>query len=159
MRLRNLDGLNDVVKDVIEIIRPETTMSRTQARHGPRESSTGGPGRSNPVQQAIINLALNAIDAMRRVPRLDAELSISTARSNDGVAELAVADSGGGIPADKLNAIFETYYTTKRLRYRTWSDRRAHDRRKLWRQDMGGKSRWRRGRIPLQPALSGSTES
>ena len=41
-------------------------------------------------------------------------MSIQTALVGDSQVEVSVADSGTGIPADKLNSIFDTFYTTKR---------------------------------------------
>ncbi|MGB8435272.1 MAG: sensor histidine kinase [Burkholderiales bacterium] len=65
------------------------------------------------VQQVILNLALNAIEALheRRADRR--ELVIRSTRASDKEAEVSVADSGGGIPAEILPRIFEPFVTSK----------------------------------------------
>lgn len=64
------------------------------------------------LQQVLINLVVNAIDAMGQQKISPREITVRTAR-NGGSAEIEIADSGPGIPAEKLNEIFEPFYTTK----------------------------------------------
>lgn len=64
------------------------------------------------LQQVLINLIVNAMDAMERLGKGERRITVRTAR--DGAsAEIEIADSGPGIPAGKLDEIFEPFYTTK----------------------------------------------
>jgi signal transduction histidine kinase len=60
------------------------------------------------IEQILLNLIINARQAMPRGGRLRIEVRI-----NAGMAEIRVSDSGVGIPADQLRLIFEPFYTTK----------------------------------------------
>jgi signal transduction histidine kinase len=64
------------------------------------------------LQQVILNLAVNAIDAMADMPVENRTISIRTSRVED-FAELSISDSGPGIPAEKLKEIFEPFFTSK----------------------------------------------
>ena len=68
------------------------------------------PGIANQVEMALINLVVNAIHAMEG--RSGARLTVSTAARGDEV-EIAVADSGSGIPESIQATIFEPFFTTK----------------------------------------------
>jgi signal transduction histidine kinase len=64
------------------------------------------------LQQVILNLVVNAIDAMADMPSDDRVISIRTSRV-EIFAELAISDHGPGIPEDKLKEVFEPFATTK----------------------------------------------
>jgi signal transduction histidine kinase len=64
------------------------------------------------LQQVIINLMINAMDAMADMPAQDREMSVYTARI-DGFAQVTVSDSGPGIPQEQRKRIFEPFFTTK----------------------------------------------
>lgn len=64
------------------------------------------------LQQVLLNLAINAMDAMENAEQRDRELSIRTRDAGDGL-ELVVADRGVGIPEDNIEQLFEAFYTTK----------------------------------------------
>ena len=64
------------------------------------------------VQQVVLNLVLNAVEAMGSVDGDARELLISTAQDSTGVL-VAVRDSGPGIDAGNLERVFEPFYTTK----------------------------------------------
>jgi signal transduction histidine kinase len=65
------------------------------------------------LQQVLLNLILNAVDATADQPHERRQISISTRLSADSQVELAVTDSGHGIEPDKLARLFEPFYTTK----------------------------------------------
>jgi signal transduction histidine kinase len=64
------------------------------------------------IQQVLVNLIVNAADAMSHVPHAERTVAISTARDGDS-AVLSVSDAGPGIPVAMLNDIFEPFFTTK----------------------------------------------
>ena len=64
------------------------------------------------IQQVILNLALNAIEAMRDVPLERRSLQIRL-QTKDDKAIISVSDSGPGIPAEKMATIFNPFVTSK----------------------------------------------
>jgi signal transduction histidine kinase len=64
------------------------------------------------LQQVILNLVVNAIDAMEGAP-LDARTVLIMTRRTEHVAELSVSDNGTGIEPERLRQIFQPFYTTK----------------------------------------------
>jgi len=65
------------------------------------------------IEQVIINLMINAMDALETVDRAGRSLSLRTRPIDDHAVELSVTDTGEGIPAEKIGRIFETFYTSK----------------------------------------------
>jgi signal transduction histidine kinase len=64
------------------------------------------------LQQVIMNLVVNAIDAMSDMPSAERRIVVSTARDGNS-ADLSVSDAGPGIPAEKLKKVFEPFFSTK----------------------------------------------
>ena len=65
------------------------------------------------LQQVVLNLAVNAFDALREVAHTERELRIETERGPSGTVVVAIHDSGPGLPADTTERVFEAFYTTK----------------------------------------------
>jgi two-component system, LuxR family, sensor kinase FixL len=63
------------------------------------------------IQQVLVNLIRNAIEAMAEVSRR--ELIISTSAPSGGMIEISVADTGSGIPPDIVEQLFRPFFTTK----------------------------------------------
>ena len=61
----------------------------------------------------ILNLAINAMDAMSDTALDARKIVIRTALAEGLMVEVSVSDSGTGIPEDKLSEIFDAFYTTK----------------------------------------------
>jgi len=64
------------------------------------------------LQQVILNLIMNAIDAMSDIPSARRKITVQTTRIGD-FAEVSISDAGPGIPTDKLKEVFEPFFTTK----------------------------------------------
>jgi signal transduction histidine kinase len=64
------------------------------------------------LQQVLLNLMLNGMEAMAETPPDRRRLLVRTVQSN-GVVEVSVRDSGRGLPADDLGRVFEPFYSTK----------------------------------------------
>ena len=65
------------------------------------------------LQQVVLNLILNAVEAMSTVEAGPRELLISTEQTQTGGVLVSVRDSGPGIDPDHLERVFEAFYTTK----------------------------------------------
>jgi signal transduction histidine kinase len=64
------------------------------------------------LQQVLMNLMMNAIDAMKEVDG-KRELEIKSQQAEDEELLLSVSDTGGGIPPDQADQIFNAFFTTK----------------------------------------------
>jgi two-component system sensor kinase FixL len=65
------------------------------------------------LQQVVLNLLLNAFDAMRECPVHEREVKLRLERNAMGMIQAAVSDRGTGLSGDKLDKIFQPFYTTK----------------------------------------------
>jgi signal transduction histidine kinase len=64
------------------------------------------------LQQVILNLVVNAMDAMASSPSDSRKIGFRTSRV-DNFAELSISDNGPGIPEDRLKKVFEPFFTSK----------------------------------------------
>jgi two-component system sensor kinase FixL len=66
------------------------------------------------LQQVILNLLLNSLDAMNGKTEEQRQIVIRASQTTDGMVEFAVVDSGTGVAAEQLPHLFEPFYTTKK---------------------------------------------
>jgi len=66
------------------------------------------------LQQVLLNLLLNAFDAMKDCPANEREVVIEAGQNGGRIVEVAVRDHGTGLTSDKFEKIFQPFYTTKR---------------------------------------------
>ena len=65
------------------------------------------------TEQVFVNILQNAIDAIRETRARRGEVEVQAGRAGDGMAEVVVHDTGGGLAADAVDRLFEPYFTTK----------------------------------------------
>ncbi len=65
------------------------------------------------LQQVLLNLILNGMDAMAGCAAAERLLTVWAKATRDGDVEVAVSDCGTGVPPDKMNLLFEPFFTTK----------------------------------------------
>jgi signal transduction histidine kinase len=109
---RRPTDLNQIVEELVDFFTPQAQLNRVQARWKPSTEPVLANVDPKLVKQAILNLMLNAVQAMTETNG-DRELILSACR-HDGEAIIDVIDTGPGIPPDKLAEIFNAYYSTKR---------------------------------------------
>jgi signal transduction histidine kinase len=122
-RIRNLarnaparkEGLeiNGVVLEVIALTRNETSDRGVVVRTQLADDLPDIWGDRVELQQVILNLIMNAIEAMGEVAEGSRELSIGSADAGSDGVLITVGDSGPGLPAGDPERIFEAFYTTK----------------------------------------------
>jgi len=108
---RQLLSLNALIRDVLPIVRNDALIKDVSI-----VLDFGSPMPSVEVnriqlQQVILNLVVNAFDAMEEAER-PRELVLRT-RHADSQVTVDVTDAGSGIPTEKVNSIFEPFFTTK----------------------------------------------
>jgi C4-dicarboxylate-specific signal transduction histidine kinase len=105
--------LNELVRATLRLIAPEASRRRTMVV---QELSPGVPPiRADRVQlqQVLINMLVNAMDALSACPVEERRLTVATGRDGQFVVT-SIADEGPGIAQEVLGHIFEPFYTTKK---------------------------------------------
>jgi signal transduction histidine kinase len=109
--LKSLD-LRDLVRETVELLTALAVDRKVELVSAPASEALPIVGDSIQLQQVILNLVVNGIDAMRDTPSGNRIISIQTSRV-DNFAQLAVSDRGSGIPDDKLKQVFQPFFTSK----------------------------------------------
>jgi PAS domain S-box-containing protein len=104
--------INQIIHDVTILLRNEFTRNRLLLRTELAADLPRVPGDPVLLQQVLINLIMNAIDAMRTSTDGRREILIRSASNPDGVL-VQVQDSGPGIEPELASHIFEPFFTTK----------------------------------------------
>jgi PAS domain S-box-containing protein len=104
--------INQIIEEVITLLRNELSRNRISLSTDLASDLPRIPGDPVQLQQVLINLVINAIEAMRTSTRLPRKLLIKSVR-NTGEVLVQVQDSGPGIEPQVADRIFETFFTTK----------------------------------------------
>ena len=104
--------LNDVVRKSLDLLHGELTTRRVVVTVLLSPSLPPVVGDRVQLQQVVLNLVLNACDAVMSMKPDDRRLVVSTSVS-DGEVRLSVADNGCGVPDGDMERLFEPFYTSK----------------------------------------------
>jgi two-component system, sporulation sensor kinase E len=104
-----LVSLNEVAEKTLDLLRPEIENRGVVVKTKLARHLTATPIDATQLQQVLVNLVKNAVQAMTT----GGTLTLQTGENPDGVW-VSVADTGGGIPQEQINRIFEPFYTTKK---------------------------------------------
>src|SRR5271154_6581181 len=104
-----LASLNDVVEKTLDLLRPEIENRGVAVKIKLARNLTATPIDATQLQQVLVKLVKNASQAMTN----GGTLTLQTGENADAVW-VSVADTGGGIPQEQINRIFEPFYTTKK---------------------------------------------
>jgi PAS domain S-box-containing protein len=105
--------LNEAINEVIVLARSAITKNGVSVQTRLTEGSLPVQVDRVQVQQVVLNLILNAVEAMASVEAGARELLISTKQNETNDIVVAVSDSGPGIDPKNLDRVFEAFYTTK----------------------------------------------
>jgi C4-dicarboxylate-specific signal transduction histidine kinase len=111
-QLQSLD-INDVINDVLELARADCVSRGVslQCNLAPTLPPVFGDGVQ--LQQVLLNLVVNACDAMSECDPPDRKISVATAIDKDGTVRISISDCGHGFPSEQMDRMFEPFYTTK----------------------------------------------
>ncbi|WP_068028104.1 MASE4 domain-containing protein [Rhodoplanes sp. Z2-YC6860] len=111
-RIRTSFNINDLIAETISLVRADLQRHRIQVEAEPQAELPQVMGDRIQLQQVLLNLITNAIDAMavKDGPRI---LAVSSRIRNDGGVVVSVADTGHGIGAHDIDRLFNPLFTTK----------------------------------------------
>jgi C4-dicarboxylate-specific signal transduction histidine kinase len=110
--LRELMDVNEIIREMIVLLRGETTRYLIALRTELAEDLPQVMGDRVQLQQVMMNLTMNGIDAMTDVDGAR-ELVINSQPAADGHLMVSVRDTGIGLPPERANHIFDAFFTTK----------------------------------------------
>ena len=102
--------INDVVPMALDMLRYDTRMARVKVILHLDPTTGSARMMMQSIAQVIINLVVNALDAMERTA--EPQLTLRTRRAGTWCV-IEVSDNGEGIPQARLSRIFEPFFTTK----------------------------------------------
>ncbi len=105
-------NLNEVIREMIILLRSETTRYSISVRTELAEDLPQVMGDRVQLQQVMMNLMINSIDAMKDVNGTR-NLAIKSERSEDEQLMVSVSDTGLGLPAQQTDKIFNAFFSTK----------------------------------------------
>ena len=105
--------LNEAINEVIVLARSTITENGVSVQTRLADGLLPVHGDRIQLQQVVLNLILNAVEAMSSVEAGTRELLISAKQSETNGIVVAVGDSGPGIDPENLERVFEAFYTTK----------------------------------------------
>ena len=105
--------LNDVVREVLELTRVDLVACNVDVTTRMREDLPRVLGDRVQLQQVLLNLVVNACDAMGAIAVARRRLTITSRLDDLGMLRLSTADSGTGIAGTDLERLFEPFFTTK----------------------------------------------
>lgn len=103
--------VNELIRKCILLSRHKISLQDVEIRTVLDSGTPKVHGDYNQIQQALINLIFNAVDAMPEGGTLSLA---SVLRPSDQTVQIRVADTGRGIPKQELERLFEPFYTTKK---------------------------------------------
>src|SRR5271166_6598613 len=105
--------LNEAINEVIVLARSAIAKNGVSVQTRLSEGPAPVEGDRVQLQQVLLNLVLNAAEAMSAVDEGARELLISTGQSRTNGVLVAVRDSGPGIDPEHIERVFDAFYTTK----------------------------------------------
>src|SRR3984885_641666 len=107
---REAVDVNELIREISLLLKNDIRRNSVTVRLELAENLPEIAGDRVQLEQVLMNLMLNAIEAMHDAK---GDLTITSQSTDAGHLSISVSDTGVGIPADKINQIFDTFFTTK----------------------------------------------
>ena len=105
--------INEVIADVLSFARGELVAKDVSVRLALLEGLPNITGDRVQLQQVVLNLVINAVEAMASVTDRERVLAITSQRADEGSPIVTIEDSGLGLDAANAEHIFDAFFTTK----------------------------------------------
>jgi two-component system sensor histidine kinase TtrS len=110
---RSSVDVNNAVREVVHFVESEAHLSGVQIRLDLATKKPRVLGDPIEIQQVILNLLRNALEAMDESRDGKRVLTVRTSSAENGAVEVSISDTGRGIPAEAMGRLFEPFQTTK----------------------------------------------
>jgi len=110
--LRESVDVNELIREMIVLLRSEATRHAISVRTDLAADLPQAMGDRVQLQQVVMNLIVNSIDAMKDVDGTR-ELAITSRRADGEHVQVSVRDTGVGLPPQQTDQIFKAFFTTK----------------------------------------------
>ncbi len=107
-------NVNETIHGIAELLRTDAREHRAAIELDLAEDLPPVVADAVQIQQVILNLAHNGLEAMSKCPSPERHLTIRSTLGRNGAVEVAVMDTGPGIPADAGDQVFDHFFSTKR---------------------------------------------
>jgi signal transduction histidine kinase len=107
---RELVEINEIIREMVGLLRAEANQFTVSIRTDLVADLPKITADHVQLQQVFMNLMLNAIEAMKETAGI---LTVKTQLSQDGQLLVSVSDTGVGLPREKIDQIFDAFFTTK----------------------------------------------
>jgi len=111
--VRQRVNLNDLVMNVVRMVNPDAVLHSCELQTLLEANLPAIEADPIQLQQVLLNLVINAFDAMRDTPFDRRRVVIATERNGDGAICASVRDYGVGISKEARDRLFEHFFTTK----------------------------------------------
>jgi len=106
--------LASIIRDVVALVHSDAILQNVRVALQATSKLPLVRGDRVQLQQVVLNLLLNAFDAMKGCPTAQREVLVRMELDGNGMVETSVSDHGTGLTHDKLDKIFQPFFTTKR---------------------------------------------
>jgi PAS domain S-box-containing protein len=110
---RDALAINEAILEVVALTRHEAAKNRVSVETQLTEGLPPVQGDRVQLQQVVLNLMINAVEAMSGSNEGTRQLRINTAKADQNEIRILVQDSGPGMTADSIDRVFAPFYTTK----------------------------------------------
>jgi PAS domain S-box-containing protein len=101
------------IRHVLKLLGGDALHRRVTIRHDLAEALPRVTGDRSSIEQVLVILIVNGMDAMKETPEAARELVVSAQRQGEDFVEITVRDRGHGIAAANMTQLFESFFTTK----------------------------------------------
>src|SRR6266566_3281784 len=106
-------NLNDVIRDTLRLVRSDILIRETAVVADFDSRLPDVEADLVQIQQVLLNLIMNALDAVETLPPAERRIIIRTRSDMGDVAEVSVRDFGVGLPKDRPDKVFDHFFSTK----------------------------------------------
>lgn len=112
IQIQSID-LNRTVSHVLRLVSGDAMFRRVRIQRGLAEGLPLVAADQAQIEQVLINLIVNGMDAMQETSESARELTVQTRACDAQFVEIAIIDNGCGIPPERLPELFDSFFTTK----------------------------------------------